>query len=356
MLRLLHLIPLSVNYHKDRWMWHYTTNGIYSLKSGYRLEISKKKDCSGAVGSSLEPRVQNAFWRKVWSQEVPQKILYFNWRAIKNYLPCRSNLLKRKIISEDSCPICNVNSESVIHALWSCPNAQKVWKKVLFKEVFTGLNFSNYGDLFEIATMYLSKYEINKTVIEGRSCAQDVIFNRAHHLAGEYGSLVKGEPNLIVEKPTKWSPPPAGKYKLNVDAAFIPETGVGGIDVVVRNDKGEVMAAMALPLASATSSKHAEIMAFLFEMKFAWDAGFSSILIESDSQGVVNDVKKDEEESWASDGHLIDDIKRSLQHFEDVIISFSPRGGNQVAHFLAKHALNCNTMLMIPSCKAFLMK
>ncbi|ONI03658.1 hypothetical protein PRUPE_6G272800 [Prunus persica] len=111
-------------------------------------------------------------------------------------------------------------------------------------------------------------------------------------------------------KSTKWSPPPAGKYKLNVDAAFIPETGVGGIGAVVRNDNGEVMAAMALPLAR-----------------------------------VVNDVKKDEEESWASDGHLIGDIKRSLQHFEDVIISYSPRGANQVAHFLAKHALNCNTMV-----------
>ncbi|KAI5355370.1 hypothetical protein L3X38_008265 [Prunus dulcis] len=215
--------------------------------------MSKKKDCSGAVRSSSEPRVQNAFWRKVWSQQVPQKILYFTWRAIKNYLPCRSNLLKRKIISEDSCPICNVNSESVIHALWSCPNAQKVWKKVLFMGVFTGIKFSNYGDLFEIATMYLS---------------------RAHHLAGEYGSLVEGEPKLFVEKPTKWSPPPAGKYKLNVDAAFIPETGVGGIGAVVRNDKGEVMAAMALPLTRATSSKHAEIMVFLFGMKFAWDAGF----------------------------------------------------------------------------------
>ncbi|XP_020417817.1 uncharacterized protein LOC18779081 [Prunus persica] len=144
----------------------------------------------------------------------------------------------------------------------------------------------------------------NKAIIEGRYCAQDVIFNRAHHLAG-----------------------------------------VGGIGAVVRNDKGEVMAAMALPLASATSSKHAEIMAFLFGMKFARDAGCSSILIESDSQGVVNDVKKDEEESWASDGHLIGDIKRSLQHFEDVIISYSPRGVNQVAHFLAKHALNCNTIV-----------
>ncbi|XP_021809188.1 uncharacterized protein LOC110752770 [Prunus avium] len=162
--------------------------------------------------------------------------------------------------------------------------------------------------------MYLSKYEMrlflyiywnlwqnrNKAVIEGRSCAQNVIFNRAHYLADEYESLVKGEPKLIVEKPTKWSHPPVGRYKLNVDAAFIPETGVSGIGAVVRNDKGEVMAAMALPLATATSSKHADIMALHFGMKFARDAGFSSILIESDSQGVVNDEKKDEEESWAS--------------------------------------------------------
>ncbi|KAH0998000.1 hypothetical protein GBA52_021864 [Prunus armeniaca] len=60
------------------------------------------------------------------------------------------------------------------------------------------------------------------------------------------------------------------------------------------------MAAMALPLVTVTSPKYAEIMALQFGMKFARDAGFSSILIESDSQGVVSDLKKDEEESWAS--------------------------------------------------------
>ncbi|XP_021801571.1 uncharacterized protein LOC110745747 isoform X3 [Prunus avium] len=63
-------IPLSVNFHKDRWIWHYTTNGTYSVKSGYRLEMSKKKECSGVVASSSEPRIRCAFWRKVWSQEV----------------------------------------------------------------------------------------------------------------------------------------------------------------------------------------------------------------------------------------------------------------------------------------------
>ncbi|CAL2262788.1 unnamed protein product [Prunus armeniaca] len=60
------------------------------------------------------------------------------------------------------------------------------------------------------------------------------------------------------------------------------------------------MAAMALPLVIVPSPKYAEIMALQFGMKFARDAGFSSILIESDSQGVVSDLKKDEEESWAS--------------------------------------------------------
>ncbi|CAL8160733.1 unnamed protein product [Prunus armeniaca] len=110
---------------------------------------------------------------------------------------------------------------------------------------------------------------INQVVVEGRSCAQE-------------------------------SPPPVGKYKLNVTAAYIPETSVGGIGVVIRNDKGEVVAAMALPLATATSPKYAEIMALHFKMNFARDAGSSSNLIESDSQGVVNEVKKDEEESWTS--------------------------------------------------------
>ncbi|CAL2275861.1 unnamed protein product [Prunus armeniaca] len=155
-----------------------------------------------------------------------------------------------------------------------------------------GVN-TNYGDLFEVATIYLSKYEMrlllyicwslwqnrNKVVVEGRSCAQEVIFKRAIYLADEYGNLVKGEPKIYVEKPTKWSPPPVGKYKLNVDVAYIPKTCVGGIGAVVRNDKREVMTAMALPLATATSPKYVEIMALHFGIKFTRDASFSFILL-----------------------------------------------------------------------------
>ncbi|KAI5350034.1 hypothetical protein L3X38_002925 [Prunus dulcis] len=79
-------------------------------------------------------------------------------------------------------------------------------------------------------------------------------------LAEEYGGrLMRKESNIVVENTSKWSPPSVGKFKLNIDAPYIPSDG--GIGAVIRNDKGEVMAAMTLPLDIATSPKHAEIKA-----------------------------------------------------------------------------------------------
>lgn len=59
---------------------------------------------------------------------------------------------------------------------------------------------------------------------------------------------------------------------------------------------------------------------------------------------MVNNLNTDEE-SFAPEGHLIDDVKRSLQQLENATVSFIPSGCNQVAHILAKHALNCNSIV-----------
>lgn len=40
---------------------------------------------------------------------------------------------------------------------------------------------------------------------------------------------------------SNWSPPDSGSFKLNIDGAFHPESGVGGVGAVIRNDKGEVI-------------------------------------------------------------------------------------------------------------------
>ncbi|KAI5316934.1 PREDICTED: dnaJ [Prunus dulcis] len=82
--------------------------------------------------------------------------------------------------------------------------------------------------------------------------------------------------------------------------------GWGGIGAVIRNDKGEAMAAMALPFETPTSTKHAKIMALQFMLNFAWDGRFSSVMLESDSQAVISSINSEEDESFAPEGHLID--------------------------------------------------
>lgn len=42
----------------------------------------------------------------------------FIWKVYNNLLPAKVNLAKRKVVDEDSCPLCG-NTETIIHALWN---------------------------------------------------------------------------------------------------------------------------------------------------------------------------------------------------------------------------------------------
>ena len=68
-----------------------------------------------------------SLWRDTWSLQIPKKIQMFMWRAIKESLPTKSNLMRRKIITNSVWELCNKRAEDVLHALWSCPVIQLVW-------------------------------------------------------------------------------------------------------------------------------------------------------------------------------------------------------------------------------------
>ena len=49
------------------------------------------------------------------------------WRAGSDTLPSKANLMNRKIATEDLCPGCKLKSETIFHALWTCPTLALVW-------------------------------------------------------------------------------------------------------------------------------------------------------------------------------------------------------------------------------------
>ena len=51
----------------------------------------------------------------------------FLWRACLNILPTQDNLIRRRVMENARCCLCQQETETVLHVLWSCGAAQDVW-------------------------------------------------------------------------------------------------------------------------------------------------------------------------------------------------------------------------------------
>lgn len=93
------------------------------------------------------PANDDGLWKKIWSLDCPNKVKHFLWRACKNSLPSKSNLVRRKMIQDHTCDRCLGPSESVIHALWSCLAIDFVWEETACWDFRETEAFQNCSDL-----------------------------------------------------------------------------------------------------------------------------------------------------------------------------------------------------------------
>ena len=52
------------------------------------------------------------------------------WRACKEAILAKRNLLERKILTEDKCEECGMESETTAYALWECPTLDEIWQNI----------------------------------------------------------------------------------------------------------------------------------------------------------------------------------------------------------------------------------
>lgn len=114
-------IPLAQGPDPDRWIWAQTEDGCFTVSSCYKLAISNAID--------IRPQLigpHSSIWARIWNIEAPEKVKFFAWRACSDTIPVRSRLWERGMHVADVCPLCNRDSESLIHLLRDCPFAQEV--------------------------------------------------------------------------------------------------------------------------------------------------------------------------------------------------------------------------------------
>ena len=133
----------------------------------------------------------------------------------------------------------------------------------------------------------------------------------------------------------KWEPPEVGAFKVNVDAAL--EQSKARTGIIIRNEQGEIIAAMACPKVSTKDSKFMEAVAIAQGIQLVKETGISGFLVESDCMAVVNQINRSTED-FSNIGHVVQWIKAEMKHPGCRGISHAKRDCNVPAHLLAKHA------------------
>ncbi|KAK2661842.1 hypothetical protein Ddye_000416 [Dipteronia dyeriana] len=143
------------------------------------------------------------------------------------------------------CPVCKLSVETTLHATWGCRMLRHVHQSYQFNKQIgkgNGMNFFDfildcYGLLNgEVRVVLWRTLNHRKLVVHGlpRLCLDDV--------ASSGGSNIGRAPQGIQQILIRWIPPIPGKYRLNTDAAIGKANLTVGMELVIRDFAGCVMA------------------------------------------------------------------------------------------------------------------
>ena len=336
-------IPLSLTTQPDILIWPFTPSGSYSVKSGYRFLLE-----NSAQFQSTDHDAE--YWKNVWSLEVPSKIKNFVWRASKDALPVKKNLLHRRISQDGQCEICKAGDEDCLHALFFCPEVQAMWiadpqwkwltkmcgstMKDIFKRVF-----SEKKDAELLAfTAWAIWNRRNQLRFNEVSCPLNQILSLSKDRKLEFQCIHPVTITPQHRNHTRWKPPEQGVYKVNYDGAMFNQQNRAGLDVVIRNIEGAIMASMSQQIPLPTTVAQVKALAARRAAAFALEVGINKAILEDDSETIVKELMESTP-SLALHGHLLQDVKSLQNSFNFLSFTHVHRQGNNVAHTLARRAI-----------------
>lgn len=258
-------LPLSCFGAADKLVWHWSKNGLFSIKSAcyQALEVLRdQKRIPRHTRHTREGSTQSKIpWSKIWKIDIPNKVKVFLWKVCNNILPTNALLHQRHCNDSPSCSIYGNANEDVRHVLLNCRVAKKVWKFwsrahetewIYQTRSFTDtlqeiIETKDNEDFACIAVlMWQIWFNHNRFILEGQKMDVATSYQHAIDLRNEYLIANKQQPSPLqqLQAPQVWSPPNSNEFKLNVDGATFESMGNIGIGAVIRNSRGDIMLAM----------------------------------------------------------------------------------------------------------------
>ncbi|XP_065618691.1 uncharacterized protein LOC136062905 [Quercus suber] len=134
-----------------------------------------------------------------------------------------------------------------------------------------------------------------------------------------------------------WVPPTTHYFKVNVDGATFAKQKAAGVEVIIRDDQGQVIEALIKKIQAPLGAVEIEAKVFEAGMQFTKDIGIQDLILEGDSLTIYHALV-----GLSLPPTLVDSVVKGLQsfcgEFHQISFSHDPHQGNRPAHLLAKHA------------------
>nr|GMD20329.1 uncharacterized protein LOC109155154 [Ipomoea batatas] len=135
----------------------------------------------------------------------------------------------------------------------------------------------------------------------------------------------------------KWTKPPHGWTKLNVNAPINKELKTIGLGFILRNDNGGFVAAKEKMWQGLYNAKEAEALAVREALSWIKELNIDHVQVETDALLVIQGLQKNS--CISSFDLILEDIHKLASHFRCISFMFAKRSANSTAHLLAREAV-----------------
>jgi hypothetical protein len=343
--------PLLDMVEDDKLIWIDSSQGHYSVKSGYKLLFN--------ISGKIDTMASQDDWRSLWKIHAPPKAKHLLWRICKGCLPTRLRLQERHVSCPLSCPLCDHVNEDDWHVLFGCNVSMQASQAAGVEQKLLPY-FQSAGNVREAILNVCARESIETAGIFAMlvwvlwNNRNNKVWNdtnepgrflgiKARHLWSEWSAIQQVQRSHIqseqVQSSTRWQRPPQGWYKCNVDAGFHQAINKTSTSWCLRDHLGRFVAAETTWLGGQYSILEGEAIALHEALKAMHLRNFTKVLFETDAKSVAEAIHHCHggiSEFSLLVGH-INDLLLSNPNFS---VKFIKRQANMVAHTLARAAVS----------------
>ena len=340
-------IPLCKTIQEDVLIWPFNPDGIYTVKSGYKF---LSEEHIGRQPGPFEIEALKSLWKKIWGLNVPNKVKHLVWRACKDSLPIKANLVRRKIITIGTCDSCKMHQKHAIHALLHYPDLKPLWCTrpewnhgtlhvcSSFIDVFDFIFSGNKEPELFAAVIWALWNRRNNLRLGKLALTLDKVLEFAQEWLTRSETTNERSSHPRGHATTHWTAPDANGLKINFDGTIFADRDCAGIGALIRNDAGLIMASLTQQIPLPTFVIEVEALATRRALEFALELGFDDITLEGDSELLIRNMKNGGSKLTHYE-NIVADIFFLLSHFSKANIPFVMRHCNQLAHSLVRRAI-----------------